>query len=148
MPSFKQRLTLFSRDRQFLLRSALIIALTSILIGFAVSKLGKQLTKQNTLRNKLILYCPWLEDTPSNYSIIGLDPFKLTQLVNLSSEDGFKPENIAEAARAGLYQTALSLGIPQNTLTPEAEILFKNFVNSLQNEGNSSEESKCLHIQF
>ena len=145
MAGFKHNLITLSRDRNFLLRSALLIAALGILSGFLVSKLRNHSPQPGGLISAIRTCCPWLtgdiQDIPLNNEDIG----KLLRLVSISENREYTPQNLAKATRAGLYPLALQLDIPRNILSQEALDLFSSYSSALhETAGKTRHESRTM----
>jgi RsiW-degrading membrane proteinase PrsW (M82 family) len=145
MAGFKQSLITLSRDRNFLLRGALLIGALGILSGFLVSKLRNHTPQPDDLITAIRASCPWLTDDIHNIPLNKGDIGKLLQLVSISASRKYTPENLAKATRAGLYPLAMQLGIPQNILSPKALNLFSNYSSALhKTDGKNRHESRTV----
>lgn len=125
MPKIYQRLILQSRDRNFLLRSSIIIGIISILIGIVLPNISKQ---ENQTIERLEISCPWIKTESLPIIMNRLNQKTVERIMNYSNGKGFDEASIARMAREGLYSTASLLGIPQNILKPETQKLFENYV--------------------
>jgi RsiW-degrading membrane proteinase PrsW (M82 family) len=135
MPKIHQRLILQSRDRNFLLRSSIIIGIISILIGIALPSIS---TKKNQIIERLEIACPWIKTESLPIIMNRLNPKKVERIINYRSGKGFEEASIARMAREGLYSTASILGIPQNILNPETQKLFEDYILSALDKKNEA----------
>ena len=137
MPKIYQKLIFQSRDRNFLLRSSIIIGIISILIGIAVPQIS---LKQNQTVKQLEILCPWIK-TESISTLMGrLSLQKIKRIINHGNEKGFNETSVTMMAREGLYSTALMLGIPQNSVKQETQKLIENYVSIMSNPEKKNSE--------
>ena len=142
MPGFKENLITRSRDRNFLLRGALLIGALGILSGFLVSKLRVNTPQANGLITTIQTCCPWLTDDLQNLALSRDDIGKLHKLFRISGGRKFTQQDLAEATRARLYPLTLRLGIAQHILKPETLILFRHYATSLHETGEPRRQSR------
>ena len=125
MPKIHQKLMFQSRDRNFLIRSSIIIGIISILIGIG---LPQPFLKQNQIAEQLKISCPWIKTESISTIISRLSSIKIKRIINYKNEKGFDETSVAKIAREGLYSTALMLGIPQNSLKQETQKFIQDYV--------------------
>ena len=139
MLKIHQRLISQSRDRNFLLRSSIIIGIISILIGIVLPSIS---TKENRIIEKLEIACPWIKKESIPLILNRLDPKQVKRIIDYRNGNVFDEVSIARMAREGLYLTASILEIPQNVLKPESQKLFKNYILSSLDKKNEEHFSK------
>jgi RsiW-degrading membrane proteinase PrsW (M82 family) len=137
MPKIHQRLILQSRDRNFLIRSSIIIGIISILIGIALPSIS---TKKNQIIERLEISCPWIKTESLPIIMNRLNQKMVERIMNYSNGKGFDEASIARMAREGLYSTASLLGIPQNILKPETQKLIENYVTIMSDSEKKDSE--------
>ena len=113
MLKIHQRLISQSRDRNFLLRSSIIIGIISILIGIVLPSIS---TKENRIIEKLEIACPWIKKESIPLILNRLDPKQVKRIIDYRNGNVFDEVSIARMAREGLYLTASILEIPQGHL--------------------------------
>ena len=138
MSKIHQRLILQSRDRNFLIRSSIIIGIISILIGIVLPNISKQ---ENQIIEKLKKSCPWIKTESVPIILKSLNLKKVELIINFKKETGFDEVDFARMAREGLYSTASLLGIPQNNLTPETQKIIEDYLAIMSDSEKSDSES-------
>ncbi|MDB4712211.1 hypothetical protein OAF35_06030, partial [Verrucomicrobiales bacterium] len=126
-----------SRDRNFLLRSSIIIGIISILIGIVLPNISKQ---ENQTIERLEISCPWIKTESLPIIMNRLNQKTVERIMNYSNGKGFDEASIARMAREGLYSTASLLGIPQNILKPETQKLIENYVTIMSDSEKKDSE--------
>ena len=115
----------FSRNRNFLIYSALFIGIINVLLGFIIqySKAPESVKIKKTIKGS----CPWI--TPSELSkLIESNNYpSLNKILRFKQDQSFSKVEIANIIRNGYYQTALLLKIPQNILSEKEQKLFETF---------------------
>ncbi len=144
MPGFKEKLITRSRDRNFLLRGALLIGALGILSGFLVSKWRDNAPQQDGLIATIRTCCPWFTDDLHGLALRNDDIGKLSQLFSISGGRKYTPQDLAEATRSRLYALTLRLEIPQNILQPEELVLFRHYATALHETGKPSRQSRMV----
>jgi RsiW-degrading membrane proteinase PrsW (M82 family) len=142
MAGLKQRITSLSRDRNFLLRAALLIGTIGILSGFLVSKLRNHTPQTESLSSAIRSCCPWLTGDLQEIPLSKEDIFNLHKVVKISNGRKYTPENLATAIRQGLYPLTQKLGVGSRILSPDTLALFRVYADSLHaTKGNGKQES-------
>ena len=143
MSKIHQRLILQSRDRNFLIRSSIIIGIISILIGIVLPNISKQ---ENQIIEKLKKSCPWIKTESVPIILKSLNLKKVELIINFKKETGFDEVDFARMAREGLYSTASLLGIPQNNLTPETQKIIEDYL-AIMSDSEKSDSELLLKLR-
>jgi RsiW-degrading membrane proteinase PrsW (M82 family) len=143
MPRLRHWLIHRSRDRNFLLRTALIIGGIGILGGFVASKMRSTGPDLDELFVKVRHFCPWYTANPEDFDLTQYDVGALQRLLEIPEGDAFTPDDLAEAVRQGAYDAAKSFGLPDRLLANDAErTMFWEYGFALHKEGLVQEKSE------
>lgn len=134
-----------SRDRDFLLRTALIIGVVGIVGGFVASKMRSGAPDLDALFAKVRMYCPWYTSNPEDYDLSENDVGEILRLLAIPDGDAFTADDLAEAVRLGAYDAAKSFGLPDRLLADEAErAMFWKYGFALHKKGLVQEKSEAV----
>ena len=131
MAEFKQKITTLSRDRNFLLRSALLIGAIGVISGFLVSKLRDHTPQTENLLSAIRICCPWLNGNIQEIPLSKEEISNLPKVVKISNGKKYTPEDLAAAVRQGLYQLTQKLGIGPEILSAPQNALFSVYADTL-----------------
>ncbi len=148
MAGFKQNLITFSRDRNFLLRGALLIGALGILSGLLVSKLRDHTPQTESLLSAIRTCCPWLTGDIQEIPLSKGDISNLQKVVKISNGRKYTPENLASAIRQGLHPLTQKLGIGPNILSPDTYALFSVYADALHSTTENKREQSRQALQF
>ena len=124
MPSPKQKLITRSRDRDFLLRTALVIGGLGLLSGLVVDKLRPRGPDIESLMNRMNVCCPWTADDPNAFRGEDADIAKLVKLFAERLSQPLTPDDVADMVREDTYVAALDFDIPNKVVPLELHELF------------------------
>ena len=115
----------FSRNRNFLIYSALSVGIIAVLLGFIIqySKAPESVKIKKILKGS----CPWLTHSELDELIETNNYPSLKNVLIFKQGQSFSKVEIANIIRNGNYQTALLLKLPQNILSEKERKLFETF---------------------
>jgi len=115
----------FSRNRNFLIYSALSVGIIAVLLGFIIqySKAPESVEIKKILKDS----CPWLTHSELDELIETNNYPSLKNVLIFKQGQSFSKVEIANIIRNGNYQTALLLKLPQNILSEKERKLFETF---------------------
>ena len=105
----------FSRNRSFLIYSALSVGIIAVLLGFIIQY--SKTPESVKIKKILKVSCPWLTHSELDKLIETNNYPSLIKVLRLKHGQFFSKVEIANIIRNGYYPTALLLKIPQNILS-------------------------------
>ena len=129
-----------SRDRNFLIKSSILVTLLSIMLGFVTQKFAPD--KYESIENELASTLPWMNSIQLKKSIEKLGYNKISGILNFKEGPLFTKNEISIIARNGHFRTSWILGIPQNTLSNNEQNLFIDYINCYENNKSPDLTSK------
>ena len=102
-----KKISILSRSRSFLIKSAVSIGLFAVLLGFIIdsTKIPASLKIQNSLRSA----CPWLSESEILSVVNNSNQYELINFLKSKKGDSFTNVEIADLARNGDLEKALIL---------------------------------------
>lgn len=135
-----KKISILSRSRSFLIKSAVSIGLFAVLLGFIIdsTKIPASLKIQNSLRSA----CPWLSESEILSVVNNSNQYELINFLKSKKGDSFTNVEIADLARNGDLEKALILKIPQNILSKEEQEALVLFNQSILEKNNPTHLSQ------